>query len=189
LSEDKFKILEQFAGNSPLLKKKGVFPYEFMDCFEKLNYDKLPEKKEFYSRLNDCGISDKDYEHAKEVWKEFNCKSMKDYHDLYLLTDVLILACVMENFRDICYKNYGLDPLWNFTSPGLSWQAALKVTGVTLELITDPNMYEMVDRGIRGGISTIIHRHAKANNPGLKNYNPNVENSYIPYLDANTDGQ
>ena len=145
----------------------------------------MPEKEEFYSKLNDCGISDKDYDHAKKVWEEFNCKIMKDYHDLYLMTDVLILACVMENFREICYKNYGLDPLWNFTSPGLAWQAALEITEVTLELITDPNIYEMVDRGIRGGISTIIHRHAKANNPGLKEYNPDVENNYIPYLDAN----
>ena len=83
-------------GDNELLKKKGVFPYEFMTDFEKLNASELPPKKAFYSKLNDSKISDKDYKHAQKVWREFNCKTMRDCHDLYLKTDVLLLADVME---------------------------------------------------------------------------------------------
>ena len=165
LGPDQFKTLENEMGNSELLKKKGVFPYGFMTDFDKLNVNKLPPKKDFYSKLNDSNISDEDYEHAQNVWKEFNCKTMRDYHDLYLKTDVLLLADVMENYRNVCIKNYGLDPLWHYTAPGLAWGAALKILEITLELITDPNMYLMVEDGIKGGISTVMKRYAKGNNP------------------------
>ena len=111
---------------------------------------------------------------------------MRDYHDLYLKTDVILLADVFENFRKVCKHNYNLDPAWYFTSPGLALDAMLKLTEVELELITDPNIYLMVENGIRGGISTILKRYAKANNPYMgEDYNPNEESVYIPYLDAN----
>ena len=165
LGPDQFKSLEKEMGDNKLLKKKGVFPYEFMTDFEKLNVNKLPPKSKFYSRLNDSNIGDEEYEHAQKVWKEFNCKTMRDYHDLYLKTDVLLLTDVMENYRNICIDNYGLDPLWCYTAPGLAWDAALKISKIELELLTDPDMYLIIEDGIRGGISTIMKRYAKANNP------------------------
>ena len=176
---DQFKNLEHGLGTNELLKKKGVFPYEFMIGFDKLLAIELPPKKDFYSKLNDEHISNEQYEHAQKVWKEFNCKTMRDYHDLYLKTDVLLLTDVMENYRDVCITNYGLDPLWYYTAPGLAWDAALKISGVKLELLTDPNMYLMVEAGIRGGISTITKRYAKANNPYMGTYNPNELTKYI----------
>jgi hypothetical protein len=110
---------------------------------------------------------------------------MRDYHDLYLKTDVLLLADVMENFRKVCRANYGLDPMWYYTAPGLAWDACLKLTKVELELISDPDMYLLIERGIRGGISTITKRHAIANNKYMANYDPKKESKYLPYLDAN----
>ena len=185
LGQNQFKSLEKEMGNNELLKKKGVFPYEFMSDFDKLNVSELPSKDKFYSKLNDSNIDDKDYEHAQKVWKEFNCKTMRDYHDLYLKTDVQLLADVMENYRNICIDNYGLDPLWYYTAPGLAWDAALKISKIELELITDPDMYLMIESGFRGGISTIMKRYAKANNPYVNDFDPEKENIYIQYLDAN----
>ena len=186
LSSDQFKHLERGIGTDELLKKKGVFPYEFMSGFDKLAVNELPPEKDFYSKLNDEHISDEQYEHAKNVWKEFNCKTMRDYHDLYLKTDVLLLADVMENYRNVCIKNYGLDPMWYYTAPGFAWDATLKISGVKLELLTDPNMYLMVETGIRGGISTMTKRYAKANYPYMgTDYNPDESTNYIQYLDAN----
>jgi hypothetical protein len=119
------------------------------------------------------------------VWKTFGMKTMRDYHDLYLKTDVLLLADIMENFRNICKTNYGLDSMWYYTSPGLAWDAALKKTGGCLDLITDTNMYLMVENGIRGGISTITKRYAESNNKYMTNYDPEKDDKYIEYLDAN----
>jgi hypothetical protein len=156
-----------------------------MDGFNKLGETALPPKKKFFSKLNDEGISNADYGRAQSVWKTFNMQTMRDYHDLYLKTDVLLLADVMENFREVCKANYGLDPAWYYTSPGLSWDAALKLTGVELELISDPDMYLFTENDIRGGISTITKRHAKANNKYMAKYNPKKESIHIPYMDAN----
>ena len=117
-----------------------MFPYDYFDRIDKLNETQLPPKEEFKSILNNQDISDEDYEHAKKVWKTFGMKTMRDYHDLYLKTDALQLADVFENFRDVCVGNYSLDPAHYFTSPGLSWDAMLKITKVSLELFTDVNM-------------------------------------------------
>ena len=114
-----------------------------------------------------------------------HCDNLGDYHNLYLLTDVLLLADIFENFRSMCLENYDLDPLHSYTSPGMAWQAALKMTKVELELITDPDMYLFVENEIRGGISMITHRHAKANLPHLENYDHTKSNLFIIYLDAN----
>ncbi len=168
-----------------LLKQKGVFPYEYMTDFSKLGVTSLPPKEAFYSQLNESGISDKDYDHAKKVWSTFNCKTMRDYHNLYLKTDVLLLADVMTEFRKTCKKAYGLEALHYYTSPGLAWDAMLKYTEIELDLISDPDMYLMVENGIRGGISTITKSYAKANNKHTKGYDKNQTSVYIPYLDAN----
>ena len=110
---------------------------------------------------------------------------MGDYHDLYLKSDVLLLADVYENFRNVCMASYELDPAHYYTAPGLSWDSMLKMTGVTLELIDDVDKYLMIESGLRGGISMISNKYAKANNPYLDDYDPSTPNNYITYLDAN----
>ena len=169
-----------------LLARKGVYPYEYMDSLEKLEETALPPKEAFYSRLNDGGISDEDYTHAQNVWKTFKMKYFKDYHELYNKADVLLLADVFENFRNICLTNYGLDPAHYYTAPGLAWDAALKVTDVSLELLSDVDMLLMMEKGIRGGVSMISNRYAKANNKYMGDkFNSNEPSTYIQYLDAN----
>ena len=168
-----------------LVKRKGVYPNDYMDSFSKFNDTELPQREDFYSLLTDNNISEDDYSHAKNVWNTFNLQNMGEYHDLYLKTDILLLTDVFENFRKTCLTYYKLDPLHYITSPGLAWDAMLKMTGINLELITDIDMQLFIEKGLRGGISTISHRHAEANNKYIKNYDPNKQFSYIMYLDAN----
>ena len=169
-----------------LLLRKGVYPYEYMDSTKRLDETQLPPKKAFYSRLSGDDISDEDYEHAQKVWNEFGMKTLRDYHDLYNKSDVLLLTDIFENFRDVCSKNYGLDPAWYYTAPGLAWDACLKKTNVNLELLSDPDMLLMFEKGIRGGISMISNRHGKANNSYMGDeYDDKRATKYITYLDAN----
>ena len=169
-----------------LLTRKGIYPYEYMDTQEKLKETQLPPKETFYSRLNNEGISDENYEHAEKVWKRFEMKNLEDYHNLYNRVDVLLLADVFENFRDICIKNYNLDPAHYYTAPGLAWDAALKLTEVKLEFLSDPDMLLMVEKSIRGGVSMISNRYGKANNKYMGDRFDNREPSkYMMYLDAN----
>ena len=165
--------------------RKGVYPYEYADTWEKFSEISLPSKEDFYSNLNMEDISDIDYRHADNVFKVFKLENLGDYHDLYVQSDTLLLADVFNNFRDMCLKEYELDPAHFLSLPGLAWQACLKKTNVELELLTDYNMLLMVEEGIRGGICHSIHRYAKANNKYMKNYNNNEESSYIQYSDAN----
>ena len=157
-----------------------------MDSLEKLKETELSPKEAFYSSLNDEGIKDKDYTHVQKVWETFEMKNLEDYHNLYNKLDVLLLTDVFENFRDICIKIYNLDPAHYYTAPGLSWDAALKVTEVKLELLSGIDMLLMVEKGIRGGVSMISNRDGKANNKYMGNkFNSNEPSNYIQYLDAN----
>ena len=167
------------------LLRKGVYPYEYMDEWNKFDEKELPVKESFYSNLMMEDISDTDYKHANNVFKKFDLNNLGDYHDLYVRSDTLLLADVFENFRIACLSNYELDPA-NFVSlPGLAWQACLKKTNIELELITDYDMLLMIEDGIRGGICHAIKRYAKANNKYMNDYNKNKESPYIQYLDAN----
>ena len=168
-----------------LLLRKGVYPYEYMDTWERFSEISLPSKEDFYSNLNMEDISDIDYRHANNVFKRFKLENLGDYHDLYVQSDTLLLADVFNNFRDMCIKEYELYPAHFLSLPGLAWQACLKKINTELELLTDYDMLLMVEEGIRGGICHSIHRYAKANNKYMKNYNINEESSYIQYLDAN----
>ena len=186
LQPDDFHNTKQvFKKNVDLLTRKGVYPYDYVSSLEKLSETQLPPKEEFYSKLNDEDITEDDYQHAINVWNTFKCKSLRDYHDLYLKSDVLLLSDVFENFRKTCLKHYKLDPVHYYTSPGLAWDACLKETGQHLQLLHDYDMLMMFERGIRGGITHISKRYAEANNKYMKNYNPGKESSYIQYLDAN----
>ena len=123
-----------------------------MLSWDKLKESQLPPIEAFYSNLNMSNISEDDYQHAQRVWNEFNINNLGEYHDLYLQTDVILLANVFEAFRDTCLKHYKLDPVHFYTSSGLAWKACLWKTPVRLELLTDPDMLLMFERGIRGGI-------------------------------------
>ena len=177
---------KEFGDGAKLISRKGIYPYDYMNGIKKFSEQKLPTKEEFYSKLNDCNISDGDFYHAKEVWKEFGIKDLGEYHDLYLKMDVLLLADVFEEFRNVCMENYSLDPAWYYTSPGLSWDALLKHSKINLELLTDLDMLLMFEKGICGGISMISNRFGKANNKFMGGkYDPSQPSKYLVYLDAN----
>ena len=169
-----------------LLTRKGVYLYEYINSWDRFEETQLPPISAFYSNLNMSSISEEDYQHAQQVWKEFGILNLGDYHDLYLRTDVVRLANVYEAFRDTCLKHYKLDPAHFYTSPGLAWKACLKHTGIKLELLTNPDMLLMFERGIRGGITQTVRKYASANNKYMGDrFNPKSESSYLQYLDTN----
>jgi len=183
---DKFKETSKIFSQNDLFltTRKGCFPYEYTSDWEKLNVTSLPPKQCFYSSLNDEHISDEDYEHALKVWDHFKCKNLGEYSDLYLKIDTLILADVFQNFRNLCFQMYGLDPAYYYTAPGFSFDCMLKHTKVEIELISDYTMLLMVEKGIRGGLTQASKRYSKANHPYTKNYESNQKHNYIIYIDA-----
>ena len=179
LQPSDFKNLNRvIKENTSLLTRKGCYPYDYVSSIDILKETKLPSKDLFYSKLYDQHISDEDYQHAIKVWDTFNCKTIKDYHDLYLKSDVLLLADVFENFRKTCLKHHKLDPCHYYTAPGLAWDACLKETNQNLELLKDYDMLMMFERGIRGRITHISKRYAEANNKYMKDYNQDKPSSY-----------
>ena len=177
----KYTSMAFYGYKLDLMSKKGVYPYDLMDSMEKFEIKELPKIEEF----NEKHISEKDYNHAKEVLNAFRIKNMGEYHDLYLQSDVLLLTDVFENFRNTCMQYYGLDSCHYFTSPGLSWDAMLKMTKVKLELMTDINTYQFIEKGMRGGVSYIANRYGKANNKYMDGYDEKKPSKYLMYLDAN----
>ena len=152
LSEERFISTREYFTDElqfHLMKAKGVYPYDYMDSFDKFNDTVLAPKEDLYSLLNNEDISDDNYNHAKDVWNTFGIRNMGEYHDLYLKSDVLLLSDVFENFRNACLNYYRLDPPHYVTSPGLSWDAMLKMTGINLELITDIDMQLFIEKGMR----------------------------------------
>ena len=166
-----------------LLLRKGIYPYEYMDSWERFDENTIPPKEAFYSELNLENITDKDYEYVKKVWEAFEIKNLGEY--LYLQCDTFLLADVFENFRNKCIEIYELDPAHFLSAPGLAWQACFKKTKVKLELLTDIDMLLMVEKRIRGRICQAIHRHAKVNNKYMKNFNIDMTSSYLAYLNTN----
>ena len=164
--------------------KRGVYPYEYMDSWERFNETSLPNKKSFYSELNLEDITEKDYAHTQKVFKELKLKNLGNYHDLYVQSDTLLLADVFENFRNKCIEIYELDPAHFLSAPGLAWQACLKKARVKVELFTDIDMLLIVEKGIRDGICHSIHRYAKASNKYMKNFDKDTGSSYLEYLDG-----
>lgn len=171
--------------NLNMLCTKGIYPYDYMDCESKMSDQQLPPKEAFYNKLNNHSISNEEYQFAQSVWKEFNIQNMLEYTDIYLKTDVLLLADVFENFRNTSLNLYGLDPAHYFTTAMLSWDAMLKYTGERIELLTDIDMLMFVERGIRGGVSQCSQRHCKANNKYMANYENSEESNYLMYFDVN----
>ena len=138
-----------------LISQKGVLPYNYLNNFEKLNESTLPNIEELYDILKLKKCKQEDYDRAIQIWNMFKCKSIKDYLAIYLKCDVLILADINECFRNMCLQNYGLDPVYYYTSSNFFWDAALKMTNVKLELLTneDSEIMLMFEQAKQGGIS------------------------------------
>ena len=146
-----------------LLLRKGIYPYEYMDSWERFDENTIPPKEAFYSELNLENITDKDYEHVKKVWEALEMKNLGEYHDLYVQCDTFLPADVFENFRYKCIEICELDPAHFLSPPGLAWQACLKKKKVELELLTNIDMLLMFEKEIRGEICQEIHMYAKEN--------------------------
>ena len=136
-------------------------------------------------KISDGHVSIEDYMVCERIWDKCNMKNMGDYHDHYLIKDVLLLADVFKKFIDTCLKYYELDPCHYFSAPGLSWDAMLKMTNVKLEKISDIDEYLFIEKGTRGGVSYIAKRYDKANNKYMSDYDSNKQSTFITYLDKN----
>ena len=170
-----------------LICRKGSYPYEFIDSWEKIHHPELPPQEAFYSKLKLEGISDDDYKHAQNVYTSFKCRSFYDYHMLYLKTDVILLADIFENFRAMCLEHYRLDPANYLTAASLAWDAMLLKTNAELDLITNPEILDMFEKSKRGGLTFVgSKRYAKANNKDMgEHFDKTKDSSYITYVDAN----
>ena len=168
-----------------LLLRKGAYPYEYMDGWDRFNEEKQPNKTDFYISLNMEDISEIHYRHALKVFNNFNIKNLGEDHDLHVHCDTILLEDVFESFRNLCLNTYKLDPAYFLSLPRLAWQACLKHSGIRLELISDIDMLLMFEKGIRGGICHSVFRHAKANNKYMKDYDEKKEPSFLIYTDYN----
>ena len=168
------------------LTRKGVYPYSYMDSWDRLKERKLPPKESYYNCLTRKHISEDDYDFAQIQYSIFKLKNLKELHNLYMETDVALLADVFEAFKSYCLTNYKLDPSHFFTAPSLSWSAALKYTKIELELLRDATMSLFIDKLIVGGISLIGHQFGQSNNHyDRPNYKPGKDQAFIVYLDCN----
>ena len=185
--EEQFPQVWSFgkAEDLNLLKQKGVYPYSYVKNFQVFEESCLPPKVAFRNDLTGEDISQENYAFAQQVWNTLNCENLGEYHDVYLYQDIFLLADIFEQFRQVCLKNYELDPAHYYTVPGMSWDAALKFTKVKLDTVNDINMHQFLEKGMRGGISMITHRYAKANNSYVSEYDANQPSTYIVYEDAN----
>ena len=173
---DKFRnVSEEFGSDTELMTRKEIYPTSFISNYDKFDIDPLTlTKLNFRNDLTGEDISDEGFEFYKEICNKFNIKTLGKYHDLYLKSDVLLLSDVFETFRETCFQYYKLDPAHYYSAPGLSWNACLKMTGIELELISDVDMYLMIEKGLRRGMSVISHRKAEASNKYMKSYNPEL---------------
>jgi len=182
---DHFKYTKHtFGDNDPNIFKKGIFPYEHLTNRDVFEQTSLPPRESFYSQLKMEGISEEQYERAQLMWNRYGCQNMQHYHDLYLTLDVKLLADVMENFRRVGLQEYGLNPAQCWTLAGYTWQCCLKMTKMQLQLITDPNIFLFFENAIRGGVSTVSNRYAKANNKYLNKFDSSQPSSYILSYDV-----
>jgi len=182
IDRDKFTHTTTFLGD---VFATVDYPYSYMSKPEKFAETQLPQIEAFYNTLEDEPCSQEIYDRAREIWAQYDMTIMQNYHDHYLLSDILLLADVFQNFRNSVYEQHRLDLLHFITLLSLAWASALKYTHAKLDLITDPDMYLMFENSIRSGIATISHRHAQANNPLVDGYYSSKPVSWLSYTDCN----
>jgi hypothetical protein len=197
LPKNKFSILEDYfirqrnqdPNNVNLLKRKAFYPYSYITSFDTFDETQLPALSNWTDSLSGGAvkITQKDLDHAQLVFNIFKCATLGDYSDLYVITDTLILASAFEFFRETCYQNYGLDVLCYYSASNLSGAAFMKLTGATVELLSEREHLDFVERSIRGGIcSSFTQRLFIPNNPSLPNYDPSEDTTYGFFADANS---
>ncbi|MCS7318279.1 MAG: hypothetical protein NZZ41_08255, partial [Candidatus Dojkabacteria bacterium] len=152
---------------------KEAYPYEWFNNYEKFDVPFLPPREAFYSRLSNKTISEKEYSEALEIFNKY-CKTFKDYHEMYLKGDVVLLAEVFEKYRELSLQTYKLDPAWYVSGPSYFFDAMKFMTESRLPLISDEKLYNLIKNGIRGGISGI----------GEKSCGKASENSCVLYFDT-----
>lgn len=173
------------ANARKLLRQKSIFPYDYLDSTDKLAETELPSKEHFYNSLSQSHIEDSDYQRARLIWREFNCRTLKDYLELYVCLDTLLLAAMVESYRASTHKHFGLDPLHYVSAPSLCFDAMLKITNVQLDTLPSVDMYLFFTKSIRGGMAGASSRHAVANNDCCRHYDPAEPVSHMIALDAN----
>ena len=178
---DRISLKQEFGENYQLLCKKGIYPYDYFDNTKKYNEQKLPDKEEFFNKINNKNISDEDYTHAKNVFDKFECKNLLDYSILYLKTDLCHISDVFQKFSNFAYETYELDPRHSYTLPGFSWQSMLKMTKIELELISYPDMYLFLMDTIRGGISVCNKKYVIVDNKYIDK-NTKIINIYYIWM-------
>ena len=187
LKEEDFKILKRiFPQNYHLLMGKLPNAYDYFTSWEVLQETQLPSIEHFFNKLTSTACTEQDYQRAQEIWNTFHCKTLQDFYTVYLKVDVLLLADICTHLKDTLYDKFGLEVMEYATLPGFSWDAMLKKTGVQLEIVKDPNMLLMIQKGIRGGTSMIGTRHARVNQPHRQDYNPNDPLCLLDLVDANS---
>ena len=186
-SGEAFPCLEaHFKDKASLLKQKGRFPYTYVDSWNAFDVAHLPSREHFDNDLTGEKCSVEDYNYAQGIFQAFDCKTLRDYSDIYLMSDVCLLADVLIAIRRSLYSHFQLDILRYVSLPHFSWHAALKKTGARVELFTDPNMYLFIEDSIRGGLVQQTVKFVQANNPALSNYNPEKPISHLLYYDVNS---
>jgi hypothetical protein len=186
--EENFKNMRKFLPDEQdfqLMLRKGVFPYSYLDSQKKLLDSFLPPKEAFFNDLSEEHISDDEYKFAHSVWDAMGCETFKDYLETYLITDVLLLADVFENFRTKCLEDYELDAAHYVSSAQFTFDAFLRFSKCKLDTFDDVDKYLFVKNAIRGGVSQISKRKAEANNKYLPYYDSSIPSKYILYIDAN----
>ena len=190
MKSDLLTFLQPLSGGDSikedLLLQKAAFPYDYLKDKSRLEDDALPPRDAFFNSLTDSDVDEDSYCKAHEIWTVFGCKTLKDYMEIYVTLDVLLLAAVFETYRRSTYKHFCLDPCHYVSTPSLCMDAMLRMTRVKLEQLSDTDMYLFFTKAIRGGYSGSALRHAKANNDTMKDdYDPTSPTSYILSLDAN----
>ena len=127
---------------------------------------------------------DSDLDHVKNACNTFKIKNLGEHHDLYVISDTVLLADVFENFRDKCLNIYKSDPVNYLSAPGFSWQSCLKKTGIKLELLIHNDMLLLFEKGIRGGMCNSVYSYAKPDHKYMKNYDSTKESTHLMYLHA-----